>query len=219
MYNRVIDSDWVMIDQSLTPCKFSTAFHEYLCLRRHDNHHDFDTKKHGLLTPTRNYSIEFLMAATHSFIDFGDTIVVPLRAGKNDIQETLSFKFVACLTDSVAKPLWEQYAEYHSIRSVERFAEAVNSNKSFIWSWLKLQASTSVNQEQSTKPSSSLEDDLRELLCDFREDEKLKKQRRNTSLDIDKGYFEGCECTLAYVQSHIIRVLRSHGVRIPEQIN
>jgi hypothetical protein len=32
MYNRVIDSDWVMIDQSLTPCKFSTAFHEYLCL-------------------------------------------------------------------------------------------------------------------------------------------------------------------------------------------
>ena len=58
-----------------------------------------------------------------------------------------------------------------------------------------------------------------EILNWFNEDEKLKKQRRNTSLDIDKGYFEGCECTLAYVQSHIIRVLRSHGVRIPEQIN
>ncbi|CAK2518165.1 conserved hypothetical protein [Vibrio crassostreae] len=199
MYNRVIDSDWVMINQSLTPCKFSTAFHEYLCLRRHDNHFDYDTTKHGLLTPTRNYSIEFLMAATHSFIEFGDTLVVPLRAENKNIQETLSFMFVASLTDTMAKSLWEQYAHYHSIRSVERFAEALESNKSHVWSWLKLQASTSVNSDMSSKASSSLEDDLMELLCEFREDEQLKKQRRNMSLDIDKGYFEGCESTLAYV--------------------
>ncbi|WP_210447129.1 hypothetical protein [Vibrio crassostreae] len=124
------------------------------------------------------------MAATHSFIEFGDTLVVPLRSENEIIQETLSFMFVASLTEAMAKPLWEQYADYHSIRSVERFNEALSSNKSHIWSWLKLQASTSVNNETSTKPLSSLEDDLRELLCEFREDEQLKKQRRNMSLDL-----------------------------------
>ncbi|MEZ8883196.1 hypothetical protein AB4510_18035 [Vibrio sp. 10N.222.54.B12] len=217
MFNKVIDAEWVMINNSLTPCKFSTAFHEYLCLRRHDNHFDYDTSKHGLLTPTRNYSIEFLMAASHSFVEFGDTLIVPLRASNENIQETMSIKFVPFLTDELAKPLWSKYAKHQSIRTIGRFAESMQSNKSYVWSWMKLQASESVANETAPTQTNNLEDDLKALLFEFREDEQNKKLRRNTSLAIDKGYFEGCECTLAYVQSNLIRLLRSHGIRVPEQ--
>lgn len=93
----------------------------------------------------------------------------------------------------------------------------MQANKSYVWSWMKLQASESVANETAPTPTSSLEDDLKALLVEFREDEQNKKLRRNTSLAIDKGYFEGCECTLAYVQSNLIRLLLSHGIRVPEQ--
>lgn len=210
MYSKVIEAKWVIINGETLPCKFSNDFREYLCLLRHNNHVGFDLKKPGLLTPKGNHSIEFMMAAQrNTIIDLGYTIVVPMMHIAGKVEEKVTVTFLPVLNTELAIPVWKAYAKANGMSHMAYLTpvwETVENNRDYIWSWMKITASTAVETFKPIKPESSLEEDLKELFSDLRKDEEMKRQCR-------------CESTLAYCQGMLQRVLNAHGIRTPEQSN